>query len=446
MEIRDPIYGLVRYSDLEEKVMNHWVVQRLRNIHQLAMAYYVYPSALHTRFEHSLGVMHVAGLMAEALDLGREEANLARLAGLLHDVGHGPFSHVSEQVLERRACREAAAGLEAEKLHEALTARVISEYLCGVVPEEYGNALPILFTKKAPATLVKNIISGPLDADKIDYLLRDSYFAGVKYGVFDRDKVIESLRPVRIGSGRLQVGISDEGVYAVEQMLLARYHMRTQVSGHRIRRITDAMLVRGMDLALDEGIEELQSAFLVNTASLDAFLQMDDRRLTELVIGRSHGSAGEIFRRLRVRNLYKEMFSLAITGDSLEDDEERIAIRQFGGDSLRKAEARLAKEVLGVRPEEVIIDRQSTENPTFRDPVPRLDPNTIVVLFKENGLKKQFTSVSAVFQSSAEPSAEHLYVYAPFAGSREKREEFCRKHRQKMFDIILEMAKEGLNQ
>jgi len=206
------------------------------------------------------------------------------------------------------------------------------------------------------------------------------------------------------------------------------------------------MLVRGMDLALDEGIEELKKALLVNTASLDAFLQMDDRTLTELIIAKSRGAAGEIFRRLRVRNLYKEMFSLAITRDSIEDDEERIAIRQLGGDKLREAEALLAKEVFKVSPEHVIIDRQSTENPTFRDPVPRLDPNTIVVLLGDGGPKKEFTYVSAVFQSGAEPSAESLYVYAPYGGSREERQEFCRRHRHVMFDIIVQVAKEGLDQ
>lgn len=104
MEVRDSVYGLINYDSLEEKLLDHQVVQRLRGIKQLALCSLVYPGAVHTRFEHSLGVTHLAGRIAKCLGLSSEEEQLVRLAGLLHDVGHGPFSHVSEEILERVAC------------------------------------------------------------------------------------------------------------------------------------------------------------------------------------------------------------------------------------------------------------------------------------------------------------------------------------------------------
>ncbi len=100
----------------------------------------------------------------------------------------------------------------------------------------------------------KDIVSGPIDVDMFDYLLRDSYFAGVKYGTYDLDKVIESLSPVDISRNDQQLGIREEGIYSIEQLLLAKYHMNVQVYQHRLRRITDAMLVRGIEFALNEGL------------------------------------------------------------------------------------------------------------------------------------------------------------------------------------------------
>lgn len=125
-QVRDPVHNFVRLTDEEVNVVNTPVFQRLRGIKQLALANLVYPGALHTRFDHSIGVCHVAGMMAEELNLRDEDRKLVRLAALLHDLGHGPFSHVSEDALERFANRETlSAGEKKEKIHELITGQLI---------------------------------------------------------------------------------------------------------------------------------------------------------------------------------------------------------------------------------------------------------------------------------------------------------------------------------
>lgn len=264
MEIRCPIHGLIKYQPEEERLINSPVIQRLRGIHQLAMAYLVYPGCRHTRFEHSLGVMHVAEKMAEQLGLNGQERRIVRLAGLLHDCGHGPFSHVSEQLLEKLT-ENAPPGVRKEKLHEQITWDIIrsSQEIASLLsPDDVTAIVKLLDTEHSSRrTVLQDIISGRLDADKLDYLLRDSYYAGVKYGVFDLDRVIASLCRIDMGGGEEQVGVREEGIHTVEQMILARYHMGAQVYYHRIRAITDAMIVKGIMAAVDEGNTEIRKLY-----------------------------------------------------------------------------------------------------------------------------------------------------------------------------------------
>ena len=164
------------------------------DLRQLAFAYLVYPGATHTRFEHSLGVCHVAGLLARKLGFDEDQTKLVRLAALLHDLGHGPFSHVSEEALERYSDRDKLPP-KTHKIHELITTILIREdpqiarSLAQNDREKIVNALgpghgePIL----------KHVLSGPLDADKQDYLLRDSYYCGVQYGMFDLPQLHEVL-------------------------------------------------------------------------------------------------------------------------------------------------------------------------------------------------------------------------------------------------------------
>lgn len=443
LEVRDPIYGLIEYGDLEEKIINHRIVQRLRNIKQLAMAHLVYPGALHTRFDHSLGVMHIAGVMGKSLGLDEDACQLLRLAGLLHDVGHGPFSHVCEQVMQTNASPESIKGIHTDQFHEALTVRIIGEYLGKLIPDMYKGELISIFQKTNKVNLIKSIITGPIDADKIDYLLRDSYFTGVKYGVFDRHKVIESLRRVELGSCQEQVGISEEGIFAVEQLLLGRYHMRMQVSGHRIRRIADAMLVRAINLALQENLASVERVFLVNTTDLKDFLEQDDNTLLELILAQSQGPARDLVLRLKERRLLKEAFSIPISEAAFRDHVDLVNVRELDGVKIERAEERLA-EMWQMPRELVIVDKQSIKNPTYKDPVPKLDPNSIMVLVNvEKPIRKDFPQVSAVFKNLQEPFMEGLYVYAPLEGSKEERKAFCKKHKEKILEVILQVAKEG---
>lgn len=124
-EIRDPVFNFIRLTGTEAEIVDTTVFQRLRNIRQLAFANLVYPGALHTRFEHSLGVCHIASLMAESLGVSGEDYDLLRLAALLHDIGHGPFSHISENILEIYS--EKDPGSDTYKIHESITADIIRQ-------------------------------------------------------------------------------------------------------------------------------------------------------------------------------------------------------------------------------------------------------------------------------------------------------------------------------
>ena len=242
-EIRDPVHGYVRITEVERDLIDSPYLQRLRRVHQLAGSYLVYPGAVHTRFEHVVGAMHVAGDIAESL-LGdgaadRERIQEVRLAALLHDVGHGPFSHMYEEVLEARS----------DTTHEDISQRIVLETPVRDVLERHGFSPKVLASlavgrQSGRPAYMNEIIAGGLSADIMDYLLRDSYFTGVEYGKVDIHRVMDSLR---VAGGHL--ALDEAALYAFEALLLARYQMFKAVYFHRTVRAAELMLVKSMKLA-----------------------------------------------------------------------------------------------------------------------------------------------------------------------------------------------------
>lgn len=268
-ELRDPIHGFIALSDSESAIVDTPLFQRLRRIKQLALASLVYPGALQTRFEHSLGVAHLAQKLSERLlrDEDPETMTTVRRVALLHDIGHGPFSHVSESVLEE-LCREGEriGGGPEEKIHEQLTYALImtSPDLARLICDRERETVVGLLSGRRGSRLARGIVSGPLDADKLDYLLRDSYFCGVKYGIYDIDRLVATLASFRSGNDR-SPAVGGDGLHSLEQFVLAKYYMTTQVYRHRLRLITDAMITRAILL----GIREDKLDFLKELYSYD---------------------------------------------------------------------------------------------------------------------------------------------------------------------------------
>ena len=169
--IRDPLHGTVHLTDLEEKMLDAQPMQRLRGIRQLAMAYLVYPGANHTRFEHSIGTLALAGKMCEELGIGEDRAAKVRAAALLHDVGHVAFSHESEQVIMRKL-----------GTHEEVGKRIITK---GEIADILSESFSAREIAKLPDKPLGQIIASDIGADRKDYLLRDSHYTGVDYGIVD---------------------------------------------------------------------------------------------------------------------------------------------------------------------------------------------------------------------------------------------------------------------
>lgn len=251
-KLRDPIYGYIWLTDSEMEIIDTPLFQRLRRIGQLALTKYVYPTAEHSRFVHSLGVLQVATDMFEEVlrsnpdmlngnEIGNPEADLKtlRFAALLHDIGHMPFSHALEKII-----------LEENITHEDVGKYIIQNYpeivdiikKNGVSPNAVASLLKGKTTQEY--TLLKKFISGEFDADRADYLLRDSYFCGVKYGEYDYIRYAGSFTLTKDPNEQLVFAVEKGNIHAIEAFLLARYHYYLQVPYHRTRKGYDLVLKR----------------------------------------------------------------------------------------------------------------------------------------------------------------------------------------------------------
>jgi hypothetical protein len=229
---------MIGLSAAEWNAVDTPVFQRLRRVRQLAMTHLVYPGALHTRFEHSIGVRHIARRLAGSIGLSRDDGEVVQTAALLHDVGHGVFSHVSEQVIDDLS--------GADGVHEAVSVAIMrtDPDLHAALGRELCERAAEIVGLEGPRSVMRDIVSGPTDADKLDYLLRDSYYAGVSYGRYDLERIIDTARVIAPSSAQTQLGFDADDIYAVEEMRMARHHMHRQVYGHKTRLATDIMTTR----------------------------------------------------------------------------------------------------------------------------------------------------------------------------------------------------------
>jgi HD superfamily phosphohydrolase len=235
LSLRDPIHGFIRADPLEAALINSRPLQRLRSIRQLGFAHLVFPGAEHSRFSHALGAMELAGRVYDALAPKSQgllpythdarSRRLVRAAALLHDIGHAPFSHSAEDLFE--------GGID----HEEMTRRLLAVGEVEAAFDRHGHGIEAADVAALLAgqgddegRLLCQIVSGELDVDKMDYLLRDSLYCGVRYGTYDLERVLDTLIPIADPeTGAWGLGVDEGGIHAIEALVLARYYMFTQV-------------------------------------------------------------------------------------------------------------------------------------------------------------------------------------------------------------------------
>jgi len=421
--IRDPIHGLVSRNLKEIAIMDTPAFQRLRRIRQLAMAHLLYPGALHTRFEHSVGAMHVAGLICQRLKddprtkMDQKEEKLIRLAGLLHDIGQGPFSHVSEFLLKRFCNKEALSDTtDINKIHEQVTVDIITKdrEIARILTRNEREYITGIIRSSKKHNFRRDIVSSSLDADKMDYLLRDSYFCGVNYGHYDLHKIIDSLR-VYEEKQESYLAVDQECIYALEQLVLAKYHMMQQVYAHRVRCITDAMIVRGLTLAIEAGNAQLHKLYCYDgsTPFVKNYIKYHDENIVGIVCDQADSApAKEIFERLRDRKLFKQVCSFPIT-EASRHDKSKLVVLEFGSELQKTLEAAASKP-LKLDPAKVIVYRRKVKNPTVIPEADRFNTEQISVLDQEGKLKELTDFRDLAFSFDREHEApEEIHVYAP---------------------------------
>ena len=428
-EMRDPIHGFIKISKRERDLIDTEVLQRLRRIRQLAMTFLVYPGAVHTRFDHSIGVMHVAGRICTKLQelnsarICDEDVDRVRFAALLHDVGHGPFSHVSEHLLKKYAPADADTGQILEKIHEKITVDIVeSDLQIGEILSQDERQFVIAMIEGQEAwDWRRDVVSSELDADKMDYLLRDCYFTGVKYGEYDLEKVIESFL-IDTNETETALAISSKGIYALEQLLLARYHMTQQVYWHRVSLISNEMIIRGISLAIDDDNEKMKQLYEYDEKNKDKFiknyLKYHDEKLIELLRSCKQQKACEIFNRLYERRLFKMVAELRLK----DETDMRVKRRLIGmtddktGEQQSKKEKEIA-DLLKVDADYVIIKPLQIRNPNYGSRSYILNPDAIKIFDEKQGVLRDMNDYTSELYfsrpSTDEASSESLQVYAP---------------------------------
>ncbi|MFP8889215.1 HD domain-containing protein [Natrialbaceae archaeon A-CW2] len=365
--IKDSVHDHIEVDGVARDLLDTPAVQRLRHIAQLGTVSLVYPSANHTRFEHSLGVYHLACRALEHLGIEGREAKRIQAAALLHDVGHGPFSHNLEELTYRKT------GRYHDDVHDLLATGDVGDVL-----RDHGLEPATVADIVAGEGRFGQIVSGELDVDRMDYLVRDAHHTGVPYGTIDHGRLVRELRFV---DGELV--LAEGNVQTAESLLVARALMNPTVYSHSVARISKAMLRRAG--------EQLLEAEVTDAGTLQ---RMDDHDLIATL--RSSGATAAFSKRLDHRNLYKRAVWAEI-------DDVPGGIIEADHANIREFEREIAADA-GVEETDVIIDVPS--RPSMKESTTR-----VLVNGEVRQLGRQSPLVDAL--RSAQYSQWRLGVYSP---------------------------------
>jgi hypothetical protein len=334
--INDPVYGFITINQpLIFSIIAHPYYQRLRRIQQMAMAQLVYPGAVHTRLHHSLGAYHLMGcavseLRSKGVEITEEEEIAVKAAILLHDIGHGPFSHALEHILVEGAH------------HEQLSLQIMH-----LINQELDGQLALainIFTDQYHKPFLHQLISGQLDVDRMDYLSRDSFYSGVSEGVIGYDRILKMLV---VHEGQLMV--EEKGIYSVEKFLVARRQMYWQVYLHKTVLAAEKMLVKILErvreiytkndaaLATQSELDFFLGEFngQMDTASLEKFCSIDDHDVMHAIKRWSH-HPDKILSLLCCRFLDRRLYKARLQAEPFDTDfireKEVQAVNRFNID------------------------------------------------------------------------------------------------------------------
>ncbi len=377
--IKDSVHDHITVEGVARDLLDTPAVQRLRRVRQLGTVNLVYPSANHTRFEHSLGVYHLSceaiGHLDDVDDRSRQ-ARRVKAAALLHDVGHGPFSHNLEELIYRRT------GKYHDDVHELLADGAVGETLRSydLSPERIADLV-------AGEGRLGQLVSGELDVDRMDYLVRDAHHTGVPYGTIDQERV---LRGLSFADDRLV--LADGNVATAESVLVARALMNATVYRHHVSRIAGATLERASERLLDG-----------TDLRVETFARMTDADLLDAL--RAHHATEEAARRLTERDLHKR--AVWVDRDAVPD---RLVERDH--EDVRELEREVADRA-GVAPTDVILDVPSA---------PSMPESTLRVVV--DGRPRRLDRRSALVEGlrSMERTRWRAGVYSPAEDRRAVRE------------------------
>jgi len=370
--VKDTVHDHIEIDGVAADLVDTPAVQRLRHVKQLGTVQLAYPSANHTRFEHSLGVYHLASQSLDHLGIEGKRADRVEAAAMLHDVGHGPFSHNLESLTHRRT------GKYHDDVDELLASGAVGEVLRDhdLDPDRIAGLV-------AGEGRYGGLVSGELDVDRMDYLVRDAYHTGVPYGTIDTERFVRELTFVDVGTGTRELVLDEGNVQTAESLLLARALMNPVVYTHHVARISKAMLRRAASDLLD--------ATPTTAAELR---RMDDHDFLAAI--RRCPETAELSRRYDERDLYK----LAVWAE-YDDVPERVHAADHDAETALERE--IAEEA-GVARQHVILD--VPPEPSMRESTARVTVNGEV-----RRLERQSPLVSAL--RTAQRDQWRLGVYAP---------------------------------
>ena len=357
LEITDPIHDFIRLNKTEHQIIDTPVFQRLRRIKQLSGAHLTYPGAQHTRFEHSLGVLHIASMAASSLNskglMSTDDIQNIRFAALLHDIGHGPFSHLFEEVLQRK-----------KQSHEEIGKQIILKSEIGDIISKAGydkKLIHNLAVGQSRMQYLNEIVSGALSADMMDYLLRDGYFTGAEHAKIDHHRLTHSLDVYKN-----KLALDSSALVNFETMMISRFQMFKAVYFHKTVRAGEVMLLEAMSLAGNElGLSSLK---------MDEYVKLTDEVILEKLMSLPETSsdlkaARKIATDYQDRKLFKCVFERSLSGKSLS--KKRL-------DEIKQKIAKKSK----INPNQIFIDTSTTSSIPL---TPSKKGSKSIILTKKDG-------------------------------------------------------------